>query len=121
MIDGNLPPTANGGVQNTALHQATVAFAQPFSDRWSTLGAYSYNVSKGYSMLGLLGMQYDNCCWAMRFMGGRTFMSLSTNSLQPQYNNNVYFQVLLKGLGTVAYSNPSSVVRSYLPTYKDLF
>ena len=121
LIDGNLLPTANGGVLNTALHQATVAFAQPLSDRWSTLGAYSYNISKGYSMLGLLGMQYDNCCWAMRFMGGRTFMSLSTNSLQPQYNNNVYFQVLLKGLGTVAYSNPSSVVRSYLPTYKDLF
>lgn len=121
LVDGNLLPTAYGGIQNTALHQGTIAVATPLNDRWSTLGAYSYNLSKGYSMLSLLGLQYDNCCWAARLMGGRTFMSLSTNSLQPQYNNNVYLQVLLKGLGTVAYSNPSSVVRSYLPTYKDLF
>ena len=121
LVDGNLLPSAKGGVQNTALHQVTFAYASPLTDRWSTLGAYSYNISKGYTMLGLLGVQYDNCCWAVRVMGGRTFMSLGANSLQPEYNNNVYLQILLKGLGTVGYSNPSSVIRSYLPTYKGLF
>jgi len=121
LVDGNLLPSARGGVQNTALHQATVAYATPITDRWSGLGIYSYNISKGYGMLGVLGMQYENCCWAARLMGGRTFMSLDPDSFRPQYNNNVYFQVLLKGLGTVASSDPSSILRSYLPGFKDLF
>ncbi len=121
LVNGNLLPSAAGGIQNTALHQATFAYAAPFTDRWSTLGVYSYNISKGYSMLGLFGVQYDNCCWAARLMGGRTFMSLSQDSFQPQYNSNVYFQVLLKGLGTVESSDPSSIVRSYLPGLKGLF
>ena len=121
LVDGNLLPSARGGVQNTALHQATVAYASPVTDRWSGLGIYSYNISKGYAMLSALGAQYENCCWAARLMGGRTFMSLDPNSFRPQYNNNVYFQVLLKGLGTVATSDPSSILRSYLPGLKDLF
>lgn len=121
LVNGNLLPSASGGIQNTALHQATFAYAAPFTDRWSTLGVYSYNISKGYSMLGLFGVQYDNCCWAARLMGGRTFMSLSPERFQPQYNNNVYFQVLLKGLGTVENSDPSSIVRSYLPGLQGLF
>lgn len=121
LVNGNLLPSRAGGVQNTALHQATFAYAAPFNDKWSTLGVYSYNISKGYGMLGLFGVQYDNCCWAARLMGGKTFMSLSPESFQPQYNTNVYFQVLLKGLGTVATSDPSSIVRSYLPGLKGLF
>lgn len=121
LVNGNLLPSAAGGIQNTALHQATFAYAAPLTDRWSTLGVYSYNISKGYSMLELLGVQYDNCCWAARLMGGRTFMSLTPIDFQPKYNNNVYFQVLLKGLGTVANSDPSSIVSSYLPGLKGLF
>lgn len=121
LVNGNLLPSVGGGLQNTALHQATFAYAAPFTEKWSTLGVYSYNISKGYSMLGLFGVQYDNCCWAARLMGGRTFMSLSPDHFQPQYNTNVYFQVLLKGLGTVANSDPSSIVRTYLPGLKGLF
>lgn len=121
LVNGNLLPTAFGGIQNSALHQATVAYAAPLTDRWSTLGAYSYNISKGYTMLGLLGIQYENCCWAARLLGGSTFKSLSEDSLKPQYNNNVYFQVLLKGLGTVSSSDPSSIINTYLPGLRSLF
>ncbi len=119
--NGNLLPSALGSKQNNALHQATIGYATPFTDKWSGLGVYSYNISKGYSMLALLGVQYDNCCWAARLIGGRTFMSLSPNSLQPTYNNNVYFQVLLKGLGSVASSDPSSIIQSYLPGLRNIF
>lgn len=121
LVDGNTLPTANGGANNTALHQVTAAYATPITDRWSTLGVYSYNISKGYSMLGFLGVQYDNCCWATRLMGGRTFQSLNPNSLRPEYNNNVYLQVVLKGLGSVASTDPSSVINTYLPGLHNLF
>ncbi len=107
--------------QNKPLHQATIAYAWPFTEKWSSLGAYSYNISEGYNMMTFAGLQYDSCCWAFRLLGGHTFKNLSPGALAPHYNNNVYFQVLLKGLGSVAISDPASTIQSYLPGYPNIF
>ena len=109
------------GIQDRPLHQATVAYAWPLSDKWSSLGAYSYNISEQYSMMTFGGLQYDTCCWAMRLLGGHTFKNLPPGALTPKYNNSVYFQVLLKGLGSVATSDPASTIQSYLPGYPNIF
>ncbi len=121
LSSGNLLQVGNNAVQNKPLNQATAAVAWPLTEQFSGLGAYSYNVSEGYNMMAFLGMQYDNCCWAMRLMGGRVFQSLSPDGLTPQYNNNVYFQILLKGLGSVGSSDPASTISSYLPGYRNMF
>lgn len=122
LSNGNLLSVIDSStVYTAALHQATIALATPFTDNWSVLGAYNYNISKGYDMLSLLGVQYDNCCWAARLMGGRAFKSFGPDNLTPVYNNNIYFQILLKGLGTVGNSSPSSIISTYLPTYKGIF
>ena len=108
-------------LSNSALNQITGSYAWPLSENWSTLGVTSYNISEQYNMLNFFGLQYDSCCWAARLIGGRTFKSLSSNSLTPQYDNNVYFQILLKGLGSVATNNPETIIKSYLPGYRNLF
>ena len=108
-------------LSNAALNQITGSYAWPLTENWSTLGVYSYNLSEQYDMMTFFGLQYDSCCWAARLIGGRTFKSLSPSLLIPQYDNNVYFQILLKGLGSVATSNPETTIRSYLPGYRNLF
>ncbi|MDP3558877.1 MAG: LPS assembly protein LptD [Legionellaceae bacterium] len=102
------------------LHQASASVATPLTERWSAVGAYGYNISKGYSMLSLLGLQYDSCCWAFRLMGGQTFQSLD-NGGAPQYNNNVYVQLLLKGLGSVGSSDAGRALQTFIPGYVDPF
>ena len=109
------------GTQINPLHQATFAYAWPLTAKWSSLGAYSYNISEQYSMMTFAGLQYDTCCWAMRLLGGHTFKNLPPGALTPKYNNSVYFQVLLKGLGSVATSDPASTIQSYLPGYPNIF
>lgn len=122
MVSGNILDTIeNTFIQNKPLNQATISYAWPFNENWSSLGAYSYNISENYSMMTLFGLQYDSCCWAARLIGGRQFKSLGVDSLTPQYNNSIYFQVLLKGLGSVSSSDPASTIRSYLPDYPNLF
>ena len=121
LVSGNLLQVGTTGIQNNVLHQATVAVAWPLSEYWSGIGAYSHNISENYSMMTFAGLQYDNCCWAVRFMGGRAFKSLSPTNLTPQYNNNVYIQLLLKGLGSAASSDPASVIGTYLPGYRNMF
>lgn len=72
-------------------------------------------------MMTFAGLQYDTCCWAFRLLGGHTFQKLAEDKLTPEYNNNVYFQVLLKGLGSVATSDPASTIQTYLPGYPNIF
>ena len=120
LVNADATQVRNNAAQNTALHQAIFAYAWPLSEKWSTVGAYSQNISKNYTMMTLLGMQYDSCCWAMRLLGGRTFKNLNV-SFEPQYNNNVYLQIVLKGLGTIATSDPYNVLSTYIPGYNDPF
>lgn len=121
LVNGDITQIAGGESQLGALHQATVSYAVPLSDKWSSLGVYSHNISKNYGMMTFLGFQYDSCCWAVRLLGGRTFKSLSPTTLNPQYNNNVYLQILLKGLGSAASGDPTSTIRTYIPGYRDIF
>lgn len=121
LVNGDSTLMAGGGIENNALHQVSLAYAWPLNDHWSNLGAYRYNISKQYNMMAFLGLQYESCCWAFRLLGGRTFRSLTPGSFIPQYTNNVYLQVLLKGLGSAASSDPSSVIGSYFPGYADIF
>ncbi|MGL5741325.1 MAG: LPS-assembly protein LptD [Legionella sp.] len=120
LINGDVTRVRNNAVVDNAVHQALASFSWPLNDRWSTIGAYSHNISKDYSMMYLLGMQYDSCCWAVRILGGRTFKSLDAG-YSPQYNNNVYLQILLKGLGSAANSDPSGLLSTYIPGYSDPF
>jgi LPS-assembly protein len=120
LLNGDITQVANSRVEVSPLHQLTFAYAWPLNDRWSTLGGYNHNISKGYQMMSFLGVQYDSCCWAVRLLGGRSFQSLNAIA-QPVYNNNVYLQILLKGLGSVGNSDPASTIWTYLPTYLDQF
>lgn len=122
LVAGNIIEVKNDPIVNRPLHQATFSYAWPLTETVSTLGAYSYNISEAYNMMAFAGLQYDTCCWAFRLLGGQTFKSLGANgSLEPRYNNNVYFQVLLKGLGSAALSDPATIIQTYLPGYPDIF
>lgn len=122
LVDANLIRDLNNEVEAlTAEHQATLAYAWPFNDHWSSVGIFSYNISERYDMVSFLGIQYESCCWAVRAFAGRAFNSLTLDRDGSQYNNSVYIQLLLKGLGTVSSNDPASTIRTYLPTYKDIF
>lgn len=121
LVDANLIEGLNGEEALTAEHQATVAFAWPLNESWSTVGVYSYNISERYDMVSFLGLQYESCCWAIRAFAGRAFNSLTLDRDGSEYNNSVYIQLLLKGLGSVSSNDPASTIRTYLPGYKDLF
>jgi LPS-assembly protein len=121
LVNGNIITGLKAPIDKQALNQASAAYAWPFKEKWSSLAAYSYNISNGYAMMVLGGLQYDSCCWAFRFIGGRTFQSLEPQTLQPQYNNNIYFQILLKGLGSASNSDPSSTLQTYLPGLYNVF
>lgn len=120
LVNGDITQVAYTNAQNNPLHQAAISYTWPINQKWSTLAAFSYNISKRYSMMSLAGIQYDSCCWAFRLVGGRVFQSLNSQA-RPEYNNNIYLQFLLKGLGTAEYSDPASTITTFIPGFVDSF
>jgi LPS-assembly protein len=120
LVNGDLTRVANFAPDNNALHQIRGSFAWPFNVNWSSLGAVSYNISKRYTMAYLLGIQFEDCCWAARLVGGRVFTNLN-NSTSAQFSNSIYLQILFKGLGTIANSDPTSTIATNISGYRDLF
>ncbi|MDI1352146.1 MAG: LPS assembly protein LptD, partial [bacterium] len=120
LINADVTSVRAHGSQDNSLHQAIISVAWPLTEKWGAIGAYSHNISKNYNMMSLFGVQYDSCCWAMRVLGGRTFKSLNAN-FEPRYNDNIYVQLLLKGLGSIANSDPYNILSTYVPGYSDPF
>jgi LPS-assembly protein len=101
------------------LDQVGVSFAWPIIAQWSTVGGVNYNRSHGYPQTYFYGLQYDNCCWAVRLVSGRSFSMLNQNG-NPVFNNSIYLQWQFKGLGTVSNADSSSLVNS-ITGYNDPF
>lgn len=115
LVNGDITLVENS-FQPNSLHQASIGFSLPVSEKITTLGAYAYNLSKGYEMAAYLGLQYNSCCWATRLLVGRNFKSLDSFA-NPEYNSGVFLQILFKGLGTIENKNPIDVLNTYIPGY----
>jgi len=117
---GDPQPNTKPGSHLNDLNQASASLAWPIHDRWQILGSISYDIVHHYPQSYLYGLEYDSCCWAARFVAGRSFVGLNQNN-NPTFNNAVYFQWQFKGLGSVGNANPAAVLMSTIPGYRDVF
>lgn len=113
------PPTSTSSEVNN-LNQAAVSATWPVWDRWRLFGGMTYNISHVHAQNYLYGAEYDSCCWAMRIVGGRVFQSLNENN-NPVFNNTVFLQWQLKGLGNFGSSDPAQFLTGNIPGYNDSF
>lgn len=91
-------------------HTIGLASAIKLSPHWRLLGSWSYNLSHHYGQTFYLGTKYDSCCWALTLAAGKTLTSV-TQTREPSYNSGIYLQLSLKGLGTLANRQPSTLLR----------
>lgn len=102
------------------LNQGGFSLGWPVGEHWAAVGGWNYNFGRSYFQTYFYGLQYDSCCWSMRVIAGRTFSSLNENG-NPYFNNTVYLQWQLKGLGTVGNGDPSNLLLNNIPGYQDRF
>ncbi len=110
---------------NQSTNQIYGGVSTPFYNQWTGFGYMGYDFSNQYPTSYLAGLQYDSCCWALRFVFDREFLSRSPSSTPTdvinQYNNIYYVQLQLKGLSSVGKDSATSVLASRFPGYKDPF
>ncbi len=101
-------------------HLVGASASIPVSQGWLMLGGFSYNLVSRLPQSILVGSEYDSCCWAVRLVGSRTQSGLTPDQ-RGIYNNSVFLQLLLKGLGSVSNASPDSVLINGIPGYQDAF
>jgi LPS-assembly protein len=102
------------------LSQTDLSFAWPLARDWSMVGRWTQNWNHHRFQNLLYGLQYDSCCWAVRFVTGRAFANLNpTNTYQ--YNTEFFIQFALKGLGNFGNADPSQFLSSSISGYQSNF
>jgi LPS-assembly protein len=98
-----------------------VSAAWPIFNTVSVIGRWSQNWNRDHLQNLLYGLQYDTCCWAVRLVGGKAFTGFDPeHNNKPTYNNEVYLQFSLKGLGDIGSGNPGGLLNG-IPGYKSQF
>lgn len=118
----------NGDVLNPAepnshennLQRLNLGAAWSLNEHWNLLADWNYNLSHRHPQTYLYGLEYDTCCWSVRFVSNRT-LSTENNNGQTTYQTNYYIQFMLKGLGTVGNNNAGNVLINTFPGYFDKY
>ncbi|MBV8803098.1 MAG: LPS-assembly protein LptD, partial [Gammaproteobacteria bacterium] len=87
---------------------------------WTLIGRWTENWNPTHFQNLFYGLQYDSCCWAVRFMAGRAFTNVTLDNTF-QYNTQFYIQFALKGLGNIGTGNPSAVISSAIGHTQNTF
>ncbi|MCL4135481.1 UNVERIFIED_CONTAM: hypothetical protein GTU68_054521 [Idotea baltica] len=113
-----------------AIEQVDISGRLPISDHWSVVGRYYRSIRDGELLEGLVGVEYESCCWSTRLVV-RDFINDVNNDFNNNLNNNVnnnainnatdqdrnlaiLLQVELKGLGNFGQKTDTLLERSIL-------
>ena len=120
VFNGDIQPNDVPGSNESNLSQSDFSFAWPLSRDWSTVGRWTQNWNHHHFQNLLYGLQYDSCCWAVRFVTGRAFANLSPSNTY-QYNTQFFIQFALKGLGNYGNADPNQLLSSSISGYQTNF
>jgi LPS-assembly protein len=118
--DGDIVNSHDLSASTDNLSLINLAAALPITAHWSALGDWNYNITHDHPQTYFYGAQYNSCCWAIRFLISRTMLSEDSHG-NAKFDRDYYVQFQLKGLGNFGRNDPSTLINSVLPAYRDQF
>lgn len=92
------------------LRQFDASTQWPISAQWQGLARWSYSIQDRRTLEGLVGLEYNKSCWALRLVAHR--FATATQ----QTTNAFFVQLELSGLSNIG-SNPLSLLRQSITGY----
>ncbi|SEP62983.1 LPS-assembly protein [Ectothiorhodospira magna] len=96
-LDGRRVINLGHRYREDLLEQTDLSFAWPLSPQWEMVGRWAYSLRDDRDLEILAGLEYKRCCWAFQLVSRRYLNDGATN----EYNDGIYFQLILKGLGSL--------------------
>lgn len=120
VIDGDVLSTADPDSSQNNLQRIDLGATLPITQHWNAIGDWNYNISHSHAQTYLYGVEYNSCCWAMRFIASRSLIGEDSNGIT-DYRNSVYLQFLFKGLGSIGNNDAGKMLLTTFPGYHDMF
>ncbi len=108
------------------LSQADASVVLPVTDRWSFIARYRYDVEQHHSIDDLVGLSYEDCCWAARIIYQRSLDDefVETDGMGQQntfveWDHLFILEFQLKGLGSLG-NKARSLLEETILGYEDI-
>ncbi len=82
-------------------------------DSWRVASRWNYSLDADRSIESLLGLEYDSCCWSVRFAARRYIADDGED-----HDTSIYFQLVLKGLAPLG-QNYGALLENAILGYRD--
>ncbi len=95
------------------IDQTDLSYVWGLSAKWNMIGRWNYSIKDQTTLEGLAGIEYNNCCWAIRLLG-RTYI----RDINAEKDNSIHLQLVLKGLSKVG-DNIDTLFKQSIIGYQD--
>ncbi|MEB0312837.1 LPS assembly protein LptD [Citrobacter freundii] len=100
-IQATLPSYYSTAEQyKNGISQVGAVASFPIADRWSIVGAYYFDTNVNKEADSMLGLQYNSCCYAIRFGYERKLNGWDNTQKHAIYDNTIGFNIELRGLSS---------------------
>ncbi|ATF50896.1 LPS assembly protein LptD [Citrobacter freundii] len=122
-IQATLPNDSNDKKWNQAqyengISQVGAVASVPIADRWSIVGAYYFDTNVNKPADQMLGVQYNSCCYAIRFGYERKLNGWDDTQKHAIYDNTIGFNIELRGLSSNYGLGTNQMLRSNILPYQ---
>lgn len=111
----------HGDLGDKDLNRIDSSFAFPIYKYWTVYADWNYNISLKKAQTYFYGIEYNSCCWAIRFLDGKVLTGYSNNNKNALYDKRYYIQFMLKGLGNMGSNGASQFIKSRVSGFHDIF
>lgn len=98
---------------DTELKQVSLSGSYPMNDKWSFVGSVDHDLENDRNLEALAGLEFQDCCWKTRFVVKRYLTSDNKT-----YDNPVFLEFELKGLGSIG-TSASRQIKDKIYGYDD--
>lgn len=116
-IQATLPNYATSEQTKDGISQVGGVASWPIVDRWSVVGAYYFDTKQNKAADQMLGLQYNSCCYAIRFGYERKLNGWGPAPTESVYDNVVGFNIELRGLSSNYGLGTQQMLRSNILPY----
>lgn len=90
--------------------QVDISTQWPITKRWQALASANYSLKDDKLLAGLLGIEYNACCWSLRLVANRFTTATQRTS------TTIFVQLELNDLMSIG-TNPIRVLQQGIPGY----
>ncbi|QMD23715.1 LPS assembly protein LptD [Citrobacter freundii] len=108
----------NQAQYENGISQVGAVASVPIADRWSIVGAYYFDTNVNKPADQMLGVQYNSCCYAIRFGYERKLNGWDDKQQHAIYDNTIGFNIELRGLSSNYGLGTNQMLRSNILPYQ---